>query len=163
MILRYFLNSRLLPIISLLLIGCSRIELKPIYKFNNILSQSNESLREPNLGKRWLAALVNNKGKERIELIDLRSRRIVFLPGINRSDAQPISVSVSANGEIIAFIRQREDKTELLVYRRNLGTIRRIEITPKGIPRRVSLDGSGKLLAVQVSRKGRWDVDLIRL
>ena len=32
-----------------------------------------------------------------------------------------------------------------------------------GVPRSVSLDGSGRLLAVQVSRNGRWDVDLIRL
>jgi hypothetical protein len=27
----------------------------------------------------------------------------------------------------------------------------------------VSINGNGRLLAVQVSRRGRWDVDLIRL
>ena len=96
-------------------------------------------------------------------MIDIRSRTRVPLPGINRADSQPISVTLSANGERLAFIRQRADKTELLIYRRRLGTLQRIELTPKGIPRRVSLDGSGKILAVQVSREGRWDVDVIQL
>ena len=56
-----------------------------------------------------------------------------------------------------------KDKTELLIYRRNVGTLQRIELSPKGIPRRVSLDSSGRVLAVQVSRSGKWDVEVIRL
>ncbi len=72
-------------------------------------------------------------------------------------------MSVSANGERLALVRQRGDQTELLLYQRSLGTVQRLELSAKGIPRKVSLDGFGRLLAVQVSRDGRWDVDLIRL
>ena len=39
----------------------------------------------------------------------------------------------------------------------------RLPLEPPGVPRSVSLNGNGRRLAVQVSRNGRWDVDLIRL
>lgn len=114
-------------------------------------------------GGRWLASLGQRNGRERVELIDLRSRSPVPLPGLNRADAQPISVSVSADGQRLAVVQQREDRTELVLYRRNVGATQGLPLDPPGVPRSVSLDGSGRRLAVQVSRNGRWDVDLIRL
>ena len=50
-----------------------------------------------------------------------------------------------------------------MLYRRNVGATQRLPLDPPGVPRSVSLDGAGRRLAVQVSRNGRWDVDLIRL
>jgi len=137
--------------------------MRPMYGLNETLFQSSTSYREPSLGTKWIVALVNYQGKDKIEMIDIRSRKRVPLPGLNRADSLPISVSLSANGERLAFIRQRADQTELLIYRRRVGTLQRIELIPKGIPRRVSLDSSGKVLAVQVSREGKWDVEVIRL
>ena len=115
------------------------------------------------MGVKWLVYLTNLQGKDKIEMIDIRSRKRIPLPGINRADSQPISVSVSANGQRLAFVRQRDDQTELLIYRRKVGSLQQIELNPKGIPRRVSLDNSGRVLAVQVSRDGIWDVEVIRL
>nr|WP_320668363.1 hypothetical protein [Prochlorococcus sp. MIT 1307] len=134
-----------------------------MYGLNDALFKPSNSYREPSLARQWLVSLVSYQGKEKIEMIDVRSRRRVALPGLNRADSQPISVSVSANGSRLALVRQREDKTELLIYRRSLGTLQRIELTPKGIPRRVSLDNTGRVLAVQVSREGKWDIEVIRL
>ena len=145
------------------LAACGREVMRPIQDLNSSLLQSASSRREPVFGRRWLASLSNYQGREKIELLDLRSRRPVPLPGLNRPDSHPISVSVSANGERLALVRQRGDQTELLLYQRSLGTVQRLELSAKGIPRKVSLDGFGRLLAVQVSRDGRWDVDLIRL
>ena len=149
---------------SLLLVtGCSSPRPTPRPDLNGLLSQSVNSRRDPSLGGRWLASLGQRNGRERVELIDLRSRSPVPLPGLNRADAQPISVSVSADGQRLAVVQQREDRTELVLYRRNVGATQRLPLDPPGVPRSVSLDGSGRRLAVQVSRKGRWDVDLIRL
>jgi hypothetical protein len=83
--------------------------------------------------------------------------------GTARADAQPISLSVSGDGERLALVRQRGDSTELMLYRRSVGILQRLELSPAGVPRAVSLDGRGRLLAVQVSRNGRWEVDLIQL
>ncbi len=142
--------------------GCSAYSMRPIYSLNNIFSAA-DSYREPYNAGRWLAALVNYNGKEKIELVDLRLKKLVPLPGINRQDSRPISVAVTADGQRIAFIRQRSDQTELMIYRRSLRTLQRIELSPKGIPQRLSLDGIGKVLAVQVSRNGRLDIDLVRI
>ena len=143
--------------------GCGSPRPTPRPDLNGLLRQSVNSRRDPSLGGRWLASLGQRNGRERVELIDLRSRSPVPLPGLNRADAQPISVSVSADGQRLAVVQQREDRTELVLYRRKVGATQRLPLDPPGVPRSVSLDGSGRRLAVQVSRNGRWDVDLIRL
>ena len=149
---------------SLLLVtGCSSPRPTPRPDLNGLLRQSVNSRRDPSLGGRWLASLGQRNGRERVELIDLRSRSPVPLPGLNRADAQPISVSVSADGQRLAVVQQREGRTELVLYRRKVGATQRLPLDPPGVPRSVSLDGSGRRLAVQVSRNGSWDVDLIRL
>ena len=155
---------RIALLFSLVLVtGCSSPRPTPRPDLNGLLRQSVNSRRDPSLGGRWLASLGQRNGRERVELIDLRSRSPVPLPGLNRADAQPISVSVSADGQRLAVVQQREDRTELVLYRRNIGATQRLPLDPPGVPRNVSLDGSGRRLAVQVSRNGRWDVDLIRL
>ena len=149
---------------SLVLVtGCSSNRPTPRPDLNGLLRQSVNSRRDPSLGGRWLASLGQRNGRERVELIDLRTRSSIPLPGLNRADAQPISVSVSANGQRLAVVQQREDRTELVLYRRNIGATQLLPLDPPGVPRSVSLDGAGRRLAVQVSRNGRWDVDLIRL
>ena len=150
----------LLPVVVL---GCSGPRPKPIPELNGLLRQAVSGRREPSLSQRWLASLSQRSGREQVELIDLNSRRPVPLPGLNRADALPISVSVSADGERLAVVQQREARTELLLYRRSVGTVQRLPLEPPGVPRTVSLNGNGRRLAVQVSRNGRWSVDLIRL
>ncbi|WP_028952837.1 hypothetical protein [Synechococcus sp. CC9616] len=149
-------------LLLLLIIGCSDPRPQPRSDLNGLLRQAG-SRRDPALGQRWLASLTQRGGRERIELIDLRNRKPVPLPGLNRADGQPIDVSVSADGERLAVVEQRQGRTELLLYRRSQAAVQRIPIEPAGVPRAVSLDAQGKRLAVQISRDGRWQVDLIRL
>ncbi len=150
-------------LLGLCLMGCGPSGLRPERGISRALQRSSDSRRWPSMGNRWLASIASRNGRERIELVDLRNGQPVPLPGINQADAQPISVSVSADGNRIALIRSRDGRTELMLYRRGVGILQRLPVEPAGVPREVSLDGSGRLLAVQVSRKGRWDVDLIRL
>ena len=150
-------------LLLLLLVGCSGAGPKPLADLNGMLRRSATSRRDPSLGQRWLVSLGQRNGRERVELIDLQQRLPVALPGLNRPDALPISVSISADGQRIAVVQQRADRTELVLYRRNAAAVQKLPLDPPGVPRSVSLDGRGRQLAVQVSRNGRWDVDLIRL
>ena len=152
-----------LILFSLLLLGCSGPRPRPITDLNGRLRQSVDSRREPSLSQRWLATLSQRGGRERVELIDLTNRVPMPLPGLNRADAQPISVSVSNDGERLAVVQQRGDRTEVVLYRRDVGTVQRLPLEPPGVPRAVSLSADGRRLAVQVSRGGRWDVDRILL
>ena len=144
-------------------LGCSQNGIRPMARVGASLRRSAESRRLPSMGQRWLASLASRNGRERIELIDLNNDTPVPLNGINQADSQTISLSVSGDGERIALVRQREERTELMLYRRKASALQRLPINPPGVPRSVSLNGNGRLLAVQVSRRGRWDVDLIRL
>ncbi len=148
---------------SLSLASCSGSGLRPQTAISSALQRSADSRRWPDLSDRWMVSIASRNGRERIELVDLSSGSPVPLPGLNQADAQPVSVSVNADGDRIALVRQRNGQTELNLYRRNVGMLQRLPLEPAGVPRNVSLDGSGRLLAVQVSRRGQWDVDLIRL
>ena len=153
----------LASLLGISLLGCSDSGLRPQPGLNAALQRSADSRREPALGQRWLVSIASRSGRERIELVDLRTRQPVPLPGLNQAGSQPVSVSVSGNGERIAFVRIRDGRTELMLYRRSALALQRLPVEPAGVPREVSLDGEGRSLAVQVSRQGRWDVDVVRL
>lgn len=160
------MRKRFITTASLLcfvVLGCSQNGIRPMTRVGASLRRSAESRRLPSMGQRWLASLASRNGRERVELIDLNNDTPVPLNGINQADSQTISLSVSGDGQRIALVRQREERTELMLYRRTASALQRLPINPPGVPRSVSLNGNGRLLAVQVSRKGRWDVDLIRL
>jgi len=157
---RFITTASLLCFVFL---GCSQNGIRPMTRVGASLRRSAESRRLPSMGQRWLASLASRNGRERVELIDLNNDTPVPLTGINQADSQTISLSVSGDGQRIALVRQREERTELMLYRRTASALQRLPINPPGVPRSVSLNGNGRLLAVQVSRKGRWDVDLIRL
>ena len=150
-------------LLCLVVLGCSQNGIRPMSRIGASLRRSAESRRLPSMGQRWIASLASRNGRERVELIDLSSDIPVPLNGINQADSQTISLSVSGDGQRIAMVRQREERTELMLYRRSASALQRLPINPPGVPRSVSLNGNGRLLAVQVSRRGRWDVDLIRL
>jgi hypothetical protein len=98
-----------------------------------------------------------------VVLLNVEDQRPVPLPGLNRADAQPLSVGVEANGERLALVRQLEGRTELVLYRRRLMSSQLIAINPPGVPRRVMLRADGRELAVEVSRDGHWQVDLVEI
>ena len=61
----------------------------------------------------------------------------------------------------LSFARQLDGHTELVLYRRDFIALEPIAMQPAGVPRRVSLRGDGHELAVEVSRGGLWQIDLI--
>ena len=101
--------------------------------------------------------------RPQIVLLDLDRQTPVPLPGLNRGDAQPISVSVDSTGERLALVRQREGRTELVLYRRSLMSLQPIPMEPAAVPHRVQLRADGRQLAVEVSRDGLWQIDLVEL
>ncbi|MEB3261375.1 MAG: hypothetical protein VKK94_00285 [Cyanobacteriota bacterium] len=147
---------------ALILAGCLGSGPIPLGGFNRQLEQAGSS-REPALSDRWLAVISGRGGREQVLLLDLQRRLPVPLPNLNRPDAQPLSVAVDNAGERLAVVRQLEGRSELVLYRRSLGTVQTLPMQPPGVPRQVSLRADGRELAVQISRNGLWQVDLIRL
>ena len=147
----------------LLLASCSAGGVRPLPGLNQQLAKLNGS-KSPSLAGAWLAFLAPRQaGRLQVQLIDLSRAAPVPLAGLNRPDAQPISVAVDQRGEQLAVVRQREDRTELLLYRRSLQSSQVVPMEPAGVPRSLSFSANGRWLAVEVSRGGIWQIDLLEL
>lgn len=145
-----------------LLSGCMGSVPLPIGPLNRQL-ESLGANRDPSLSGRWLALISGKGGREQVVLVDLERQLPLPLPGLNRADAQPLSVSVDGAGDRIALVRQLEGRTELVLYRRSLQSLQPIAMVPSGVPRQVQLQADGRQMAVQVSRAGLWQVDLVKI
>jgi hypothetical protein len=149
-------------LLPLLLTGCMAPQARPLLPINSRLER-NGSGREPAIAGRWLALISGRGGREQVQLLDLQQGLLQPLTGLNRADAQPMSVSVDARGERLALVRQLGNRTELVLYRRSQGLLQPLPVEPAGVPRRVQLRADGRQLAVEVSRNGLWQVDLLSL
>ena len=148
--------------LSVLLAGCMGPMPVPMGALNGQLVQQG-SHRDPCLSGRWLALIANRNGRDQVELVDVERQRPVPLPGLNRPDALPLSVGVDGAGERVAVVRQVANRTELVLYRRGLMSTETIPMAPAGVPRRAALRADGREMAVEVSRDGRLQVDLIQV
>ena len=147
----------------LLLSGCAGGRLRPLPGLNQQLNQLGQG-RSPSLAGGWLALIAaRGNGRVQVQLIDVNRRNPVPLPGLNRADALPISVAVDQNGERLAVVRQREDRTELVLYKRSLQGTQLLPMEPAGVPRQVNFSADGRVLAVEVSRGGLWQIDLLEI
>jgi len=148
--------------LALLLTGC-QAGLRPIAALNQPLSGLGDS-QSPSLNSNWLALISSRPGsRAQVQLIDRLRNAPVPLPGLNRPDSLPVSVAVDQRGERLALVRQRDDRSELVIHRRSLQASQVVPIEPAGVPQRVSLSADGRVLAVEVSRGGLWQVDLLEL
>ena len=144
---------------ALLLAACGGMP-RPLAGLDQALTAAGPS-RDPVLAGRWLALIAERGGRDQVQLIDVERGLPVPLAGLNRPDAQPVSVGLDAAGERLAVVRRLEGRTELVLYRRRFQSLEPIPMQPAGVPRRVSLQADGRQLAVEVSRGGVWQVDLI--
>ena len=144
---------------ALLLAACGGMP-RPMAGLDRALAAAGPS-RDPVLAGRWLALIAERGGRDQVQLIDVERGLPVPLPGLNRPDAQPVSVGVDAAGDRLAVVRRLAGRTELVLYRRRFQSLEPIPMQPAGVPRRVSLQADGRQLAVEVSRGGVWQVDLI--
>jgi hypothetical protein len=156
------LPGGLLTGLALLLAGCLGPLPPPLGGLDRQLEQAGAG-RSPSLSGRWLALIAQRGAREQVLLVDLEGQGPVPLPGLNRPDAQPLAVAVDGSGQRLALVRQLQGRTELVLYRRSALGLERIAMQPAGVPRRVSLRADGRELAVEVSRDGIWQIDLIRL
>ena len=157
---RPLLARPLAVLAPLLLSGCTGTMPVPMGGLDRRLEAIGSS-HAPALSDRWLALIGGRGGREQVVLVDLERQMPVPLPGLNRPDAQPLAVAVDAAGERLVLVRQLEGRTELVLYRRALMALEPIAMQPPGVPRRISLRADGRELAVEVSRGGVWQVDLI--
>ena len=158
------LFTRYFPIILIIVLsGCDAKRIKPIFTLDSYFNTSLLDYQTPKLLQNYLISIINFENNSRIQLIDIKRKKIIPLPAINTFNYQPINVSASLNAKKIVFIGKGSKDYKLFIYYRNSGFIRELSITPKGVPIRASISSSGEIVAIEVIRNELRGIDIIQL
>ena len=145
------------------MLGCNSKKTRPLYGLDLILNSNNFQIIDLSLVKDYIVFISDYSDKKRIQLFDLNKKKIVFLPNLNPVRLDPISVSLSGGARKIAFINTYDNENQVFIHNRKTGVNRRIYLSQKDIPFKVSLSAAGNTLAVEVMRNGIRKINIIKL
>ena len=111
---------------------------------------------------RLLASLIEDNGTTRLILQEQGSGRRLALRHWQRQTPHS-SPSLSWNGRYLAGLVQQGEQRRVVVEDRLNGRLLRLPLPGGGQPERLSLAPDGSRLAVQVLRKGQWQVEVLGL
>lgn len=109
-----------------------------------------------------LAVIVEQRGRPTVQLRDLRSGQLLATRHLNRHQPHS-SPSLSWNGRYLAVITQRGNRRMALIEDRLTGRAHPIRPPGNHDPVRLSLSPDAQQLAMQVSDRGRWQLELLDL
>ncbi len=109
-----------------------------------------------------LAVIVEQRGRPTVQLRNLANGQL--LPTRHLTRHQPhSSPSLSWNGRYLAVITQRGNRRMALIEDRLTGRAHPLRSPGNHDPVRLSLSPDGQRLALQISDRGRWRVELLDL
>jgi Tol biopolymer transport system component len=109
---------------------------------------------------RFLAFVSNREGTRSIWLYDLRDRRFIPLPGLNRRDAIAESPSLSSTGRYLAYLASDTARPEIELYDRATQRTQIITIGHRGWFRNPKLSPDGRYIAFESGTRGQWDIEV---
>lgn len=121
---------------------------------------SNYADLDPQVTGRYLVYVSERRGSQDIFLFDLRDRRLVPLPGLNRFDRLVSHPSISEDGNWIVYAASQDRRTGIFLYRRDLQRTRNLVPTLQGEVRNPVISANGDRIAFEVSFNGQWDIAL---
>ena len=131
-------------------------------RLNRNRLNSRFSEQSPNLSGRYIAFVSDRQGSQALYLFDLRDRRLIPLPGLDRLDSRfdggVSHPAVSENGNWIVFAASREGRSGIFLYRRNSRQVRSLVPSLRGEMRNPTISADGDRIAFEISRNGQWDI-----
>ena len=109
-----------------------------------------------------LALIVDYQGRPSVQLRDLRNGNVLPLRHLSRNQPHS-SPSLSWNGRYIAVIGQRGSRRMVIIEDRLTGRSHQLPIPGDRIPVRLSLAPDATQLALQLTDKGKWRIELFDL
>ena len=107
-------------------------------------------------------AFVSNRGNTRqVMMYDLRDRRFVELPLLNRRDAIAESPSLSYTGRYLVYVASDRGRPEIELYDRVTRQIQVLTSGYRGWVRNPSVSPDGRYIVFETGRRGQWDIEAI--
>lgn len=110
---------------------------------------------------RFLAFVSNREGTRSILLYDLRDKRYVMLPRLNRRDAIAESPSLSYTGRYIAYVASDSARPEIELYDRATQHTQILTIGYRGWFRNPKISPDGRYLVFETGSRGQWDIEVL--
>jgi Tol biopolymer transport system component len=108
----------------------------------------------------YLAFTSSRSGGQQLFFYDLRQRRFLPLPGLNRVNVVLSAPSLSFSGRYIAYLTSQYGRVELEVYDRITQRQQLLTWGYRGWVKAPSISPDGRYVAVETSRHGQWDIEL---
>jgi Tol biopolymer transport system component len=110
---------------------------------------------------RFLAFVSNREGTRSILLYDLRDKRYVLLPRLNRRDAIAESPSLSYTGRYIAYVASDSARPEIELYDRATQRTQILTIGYRGWFRNPKISPDGRYIVFETGSRGQWDIEVL--
>lgn len=110
---------------------------------------------------RYLAFVSNRDGNRGVLLYDLRDRRYVVLPRLNRQDAIAESPSLSYTGRYIAYVASDSARPEIELYDRATQRTQILTIGYRGWFRNPRISPDGRYIVFETGKRGQWDIEIL--
>ncbi|NEP57405.1 MAG: TolB family protein [Symploca sp. SIO2G7] len=109
---------------------------------------------------RYLVFTSDRQQGRGIFLYDIQQRRLIDLPGLNKSLIIQEQPDISADGRYIVYISEELGKPDVFVYDRQ--TLKSEAITENilGQIRNPTISGNGRFIAFESNRSGQWDIEI---
>jgi Tol biopolymer transport system component len=110
---------------------------------------------------RYLAFVSNRGGSSKIALYDLRAKRLVDLPSIDRGDAIAETPSLSYTGRYIVYVASDRGRPEIELYDRISRRIQVLTNGYRGWVRNPNISADGRYVVFETGRRGQWDIEVL--
>lgn len=109
---------------------------------------------------RYLIYTSDRHSKQSVYLYDLRSRRLIPLPGLNQPGSVQSQADISADGRYIVYLSEQLGKPDIFLYDRLTAKSQNITKNFIGEVRNPSISGNGRFISFEGNRAGQWDVEI---
>lgn len=110
---------------------------------------------------RYLAFASDRRGQRDIFLYDLKERRLVSLPNLNRRNSSQEQPSLSADGRYIAYVSTERGKTDIMLYDRQKQKSELLSLNIQGSVCHPTINGDASKVAFQTSQLGQWKIAIV--
>lgn len=109
---------------------------------------------------RYLIYTSDRNAKRSIYLYDLRSRRRIQLPGLNRPGSMQSQADVSADGRYIVYRSEQLGKSDIYLYDRLTTKSQNLTKNFIGEVRHPCISGNGRFISFEGNRVGQWNLEI---